>query len=257
MIAVAQITGLSMTALFRFIGLTVFSFSLQGAEPAVTEVVVIPSIHGAHKDHPTYDYEVLFSLVETLRPDFVGVEIRPEDIGKASKYLSSNYPHEMVELSRRYAGRVFGVDWLGAGIVGQAIPAGYFANLEALKLMAALDEDPLQNARKPDQLAALESQQTRLVELATPASLADGRYGQMCREIDRLERAWLAGTIYEDTLDFNQQRDAEIAANIIAFLESNRSKRVVLVLGADHRTFAVASIREHFGPQVSILPVPE
>jgi hypothetical protein len=150
---------------------------------------------------------------------------------------------------------VFGVDWLGKGIVGQPIPEGYFANLDVLKLSAALNDDQAQNTSKPDQIAALENQQGQLIELATPASLADGRYGQMCREIDRLERLWLTGTDYEDILDFNQQRDAKIGANIMAFLESNRGKRVVLVLGADHRTFAVEAIREHFGSQVKILPV--
>jgi hypothetical protein len=216
-----------MNALLHLIVLATFSVAAQGAEPAETEVIVIPSMHGAHKNHGTYDYEVLFSLVNSLEADFVGVEIRPEDIGRDRTYLSANYPYEMTELAGRYPGRVFGVDWLGSTIVGESIPEGYFANLNVLKLSAALNDDEVQNTSKPGEIAVLENRQSHLIEQATPAALADGRYGEMSREIDRLERAWLSGTIYEDLLDFNQQRDAEIGGNIIAFMERNRGSRVV------------------------------
>jgi hypothetical protein len=71
-----------------------------------------------------------------------------------------------------------------------------------------------------------------------------------------LEESWLSGTIYEETLVFNQQRDVKIGKNLISFIKANPGTRVVVVLGADHRTFVVEVIEKHFGPGINILPVP-
>ncbi len=135
----------------------------QGAEPAQTEVIVISALHGAHKNHASYDYDTLFSLVEFLNADFIGVELRPEDIGREREYLSSKYPYEMIELATRYPETVFGVDWLGSSIEGGPIPEEYFANLEVLKLSAVLNDDQAQNASKPAEIAVLQEQQSQLV----------------------------------------------------------------------------------------------
>jgi hypothetical protein len=88
-----------------FLCLIILAGITKGSQTDRTEVLVVSSLHSAHRDHATFDYDVLFSVVRDFDPDFVGLEIRPEDIGMGEKYLSSNYPREMVELARRYQGR--------------------------------------------------------------------------------------------------------------------------------------------------------
>ena len=211
-----------------------------------TEVLVVSSLHSAHRDHATFDYDVLFSVVRDFDPDFVGLEIRPEDIGMGEKYLSSNYPREMVELARRYQGRAFGFDWLGHEITGAPIPESYFKDLHVTKLSSELAENEAMMAKKPEQIAQLEQEQADIIATATPASLADGRYGALCRQIDELEQSWLAGSRYEPIVAFARQRDEEIARNLIRFIENHPGSRIVAVLGADHRTFAVEAVLDHF-----------
>lgn len=227
----------------------------KGHAAQQTEVIVIASIHGAHKNHSGYDYETLFSLVQSFKPEFVGVEIRADDINSDVSYLRSNYPSEMIELSQRYKGRVFGFDWLGYEIENQSIPSDYWKNLRVLQLSKELDADTEMLNRQPNKLNELAKLQEEIVQSATPALLNNGKYGKICREIDGLEENWLKNTPYTEIQKFNQTRDAEIGKNIITFIENNKGKRIALILGADHRTFAVENITKHFGEQVLITPI--
>jgi hypothetical protein len=244
-----------LRGLLPFLCLIVLAGIVAGSPPDRTEVLVVSSLHSAHRDHATFDYDVLFSLVRDFDPDFVGAEIRPEDIGMGEQYLSSNYPHEMVELARRYQGRAFGFDWLGYEIAGTPIPESYFKDLHITKLSAELTDDEAMMAKKPEQIARLEQQQADIVAAATPASLADGRYGALCRQIDELEQSWLAGSRYEPIFAFNRLRDEEIARNLVRFIESHPGSRIVAVLGADHRTFAVEAVLDHFDETVEMVEV--
>lgn len=238
-----------------FIALLVINGILNCYAIERTEVAVIAAMHGAHKNHASYDYESLFTLVESYRPDYVGVEIRPEDINADKDYLASYYPYEMAELSQRYKNNVFGFDWLGDEIKGKPIPNGYFKNLSVLSLTNALYADDAMLEKRPKQLEALEKLQETLIDKATAASFNDGKYGQLCREIDTLETLWLKDTPYAEIQQFHQTRDNEIGQHLISYIEKNKGKRIVVVLGADHRTFAVENLVKHFADQVTILPV--
>ncbi len=230
-------------------------FTVKSSAIEQTEVVVIASMHSAHKNHVGYNYETLFSLIMSYKPDFVGVEIRPEDINADVEYLKSSYPFEMIELSRRYQGKVFGFDWLGHEIENQRIPSDYFKNFRVLNLSRQLNADAEVLERKPTELDKLHKIQEQIIQSATPASLNDGKYDQVCREIDALEEQWLKNTPYAEIQRFHQTRDAEFGKNIIAFIEKNKGSRIVLVLGADHRTFAIENITNHFNEGVLIIPV--
>lgn len=235
--------------------------ALVAAEPASqtiqTELLIVSSLHSAHKNHATFDYDDLYTLVQDFDPDYVGVEIRAEDIGMSRAYLLSNYPREMVELAHQYQGRAFGFDWLGREIAGRPIPESYFKEMRIAKLSAELAADEAMTARKPEQIAQLEQQQAEIVAAATPSSLADGRYGALCRQIDKLEKDWLAGSRYEEIVAFNRLRDEEISRNLIRFIDSHPEERIVVVLGADHRTFALEAVRERFAEAVRIFEVSE
>ncbi len=220
-----------------------------------SEVLLISTLHGAHKDHPTFDYEVLYRVVELFEPDFVGVEVRPEDMGRPTEYLLRNYPTEMIELARRYGSeRSFGFDWLGEEIAGAAIPDGYWKTSRIKQLSAAMDADEEMLKKRPAALDTLIAEQAEIVREATTSSLADGRYGELCRQIDRLEDEWYEGTPYEYLAEFNRLRDDKIGENINHWIAEHPGKRVVLVMGADHRTFALENIEARFGNEVKIVP---
>lgn len=96
----------------------------------IAKVMVVASIHGRLATSTYFTYDDLYSLVNRFRPDFVGVEIRQEDLYRGSAYLARNYPVEMVHLSQLYSDRVFGFDWLGDELTGRAIPNDWW-NVES------------------------------------------------------------------------------------------------------------------------------
>jgi hypothetical protein len=238
-----------------FVLLTVSATAANGSEAGKTKLLFVSSLHSAHEHHAAFDYDELYSLVQGFEPDFVGVEIRPEDIGMSRAYLSSNYPREMVELAHRYQERAFGFDWLGHEIAGVPIPETYFKDLPTTKLSAELDNDEVMMASKPEQIARFEAEQWKIIAGATPASLTDGHYGALCRQIDELEQNWLSGSKYEEILAFDRLREAEIARNLIRFIERHPGKRIIAVMGADHRTFAVEAVVQHFARDVEMLDI--
>lgn len=235
--------------------LAVLLFLFESNASENTELVIISAIHGAHNDHPGYNYRTLHALVDSYEPDFVGVEIRPEDINSGAKYLENNYPREMVELSLQYGNKAFGFDWLGESIEGEKIPTGYWNTLRIKQLSKAMNNDHTFLEREPKELAELIEIQSKIIEEATPSSMNNGSYGQICREIDALEAEWYGGTQYMEIIEFNRKRDSKIGENVIAFIESHKGNRIVLVMGADHRTFAIENIRNHFDNSVAILPI--
>jgi hypothetical protein len=221
----------------------------------LTEIVLISSMHGYHRDHPTYDFETLYQLVRSYSPDYVGVEIRPEDIRAPDAYLRRNYPTEMIALLREYQDNSFAFDWLGDSIAGKPIPAEYWQNLEVKKLSRRLDRDQALLKNKPSRLEEISLEQSEILKNASPTSLNDGRYGQLCREADQLEALWLKGTDFNKIIEFDRLRDQNIGKNIIEFMSGKPGSRIVIVLGADHRTFALENIKRQFGDSVKVLSV--
>lgn len=96
-----------------------------------TEIMILGTIHGLHKDNAYYSYDHVFSLVDAFEPDVLGLEIRREDFLESRAYLTKYYPYEMIECKYRYQDtcKVYGFDWLGETIENQSIPQGYFESL--------------------------------------------------------------------------------------------------------------------------------
>lgn len=222
---------------------------------AATRVAVIPTIHGYHKDHSEYSYQDLYNLVASFDPDYVGVELRAEDIGADPDYLKSNYPQEMIHLGRLYGNRAFGFDWLGSSIAGKAIPEDYWSNLAAIQLQKELAEDKITQQRKPAELVELQAKQLELISKDAPVSLFDGRYGRLCLLIDELEKAWLGATKYNEYLDFNHSRDRHIVENIARFADTHGDATIVIVAGADHVPVVLADLQDKTETDIEFLPV--
>jgi hypothetical protein len=214
----------------------------------LTIIMAIASMHQIHKDHPTFNYNALFHIVDDFHPDYVGVEIRPEDIDTDTIYLEQNYPYEMIELSKRYGdGQCFGFDWLGEDIDGQPIPSNYWKEISAYKrLERELSEDVGFNS---DELDGLFEQQMDIAKSATPAALLDGRYDAVTKRYYQIGDALLRGTKYELISKFRHNRDLKISQNIVNFIHKHPGTRIALVMGANHHAFVLETLSIHFGSE--------
>jgi len=207
--------------------------------------MAVASMHQLHKEHPSFDYDNLFQVIEHFRPDYVGVEIRPEDIGTNEVYLKNNYPFEMVKLSMDYDNdRCFGFDWLGEDIVGQPIPNNYWKDISICKrLERELSDDVSMISNKLSaELDDLFEQQMDILKTATAASLVDGRYGIVTKRYYQVSDDLLRGTKYELISDFRRRRDQEIGKNIVNFIYKHLGTRIAVVMGANHHVYALEAL---------------
>ncbi|MGE0597737.1 MAG: hypothetical protein AB7P07_15375 [Hyphomonadaceae bacterium] len=224
----------------------------HGQEAPPTHVMVIATIHGAHRNSTTYSYDHLYERVRAFAPTAIGVEIRPEDLSPPAAYLASYYPREMIALSQEYAAIAAGLDWLGPTIEGQPIPDGYFPSTGIPQLSAELEADAaFDNA----ELDALSAQKAALVPDATASSLNDGRYDAINRDYYRRFAALVQGSRYQPLADFYAARDAHIVANALALIRANPGGRVALVVGADHRSAVVDAIAAELAGTATLEPV--
>jgi len=219
-----------------------------------TKIMVLASMHQFHKEHPSFDYETLFQVVEEFKPDHVGVEIRPEDIGADEGYLARNYPFEMIKLSQVYSDRCFGFDWLGMEIAGQRIPDNYWKEISLYKkLERELSDDETIASGDVDRFF---EQQMDILPTATPASLVDGRYGAATKSYYQAVEAMLRGSKYELIFEFRRARDYEIGQNIINFVRSHPGSRIVLVMGANHHVYAMETLSTAFTSKDVVYEMP-
>lgn len=222
--------------------------------PEQTRVTVVASMHRYHANHPTYDFDRLYGLVRAQNPDLVGVEIRPEDIGADENYLAKSYPPEMIALTKEYGPRAFGFDWLGDEIAGRPIPDNWWKEQSEIKtLERRLAADKAMEDPAEEELAR---KQNELLERVTASPLTDGRYDRLVRERRRLFARKAGAGPYAPIVRFTEERERRIGDNIVQMIRANPGRRFVLVMGADHHGFAVERLRQEFGDQVVLEPVP-
>lgn len=222
------------------------------AQQSKTNVIIISSIHGAHKVNPNYPYDSLFAFIDRQNPDIIGIEIRAEDIDSSISYLKRNYPYEMYECITKYTQKkVVGFDWLGDDLSGRSIPENYWKeNSTIKKLQQKLSADSFL-IQKLSITNIIQEEKKKLALNASLEELNDGRYDL----INRIYYSQL-GQILHDTefkvlSDFYSKRDEMIASNIIEIIKNNSGKKIFFLLGADHRFFTLTKVFERF--QDSIL----
>lgn len=241
--------------LLAFLALAAASCASVREAPPPTQVMVVASIHSAHRDHPTYSYERLFETVRAFQPDVVAVEIRPEDLGRDPAYLARNYPSEMITLAQAFGPHARGVDWLGDELAGAPAPDDWWAKGSWVKrLEREIDADP---AYRNPELQALQDQQMEIVRSATAASLNDGRYDAVTRAYYQRFAEQVAGGPYERLAQFYAARDRQIAGNVARIVAAHPGRRIAVVLGADHRGPVVDELgRRAVANHVALVPVP-
>lgn len=217
----------------------------------MSEVIIISTIHGAHKTNPNYSYDSLFKFIEKYNPDIIGVEIREEDIDSSSAYLKNNYPFEMYECIKKYpAKKTVGFDWLGPELEGKAIPENYWKEISAIKkLQGKLNQDSI-ISQKLSILEIIKEEKEKLILKASLFELNDGRYDLINFIYYKQLKVLLYGTEYITLSDFYQQRDKHIAGNIIEIIKNNKGKRMIFLLGADHRGYTLKQVSSELGDYI-------
>ncbi|MCB9000187.1 MAG: hypothetical protein H6540_09005 [Bacteroidales bacterium] len=217
------------------------------AQTSKSEVLIISTIHGAHKINPNYSYDSLFTFVEKFNPDIIGVEIRNEDIDSSVSYLKDNYPFEMyTSVSKFSTKKVIGFDWLGAELAGHAIPQNYWKEKSTIKkLQQKLSTDSTM-LKSLSVLDIINDEKNKLVLSATIQELNDGRYDLINRIYYEQLELLLKDTQYNLLSDFYKERDEIIARNILEIIKNNDGKKMIFLLGADHRDFILRNVSEEF-----------
>lgn len=219
-----------------------------------TEIMILGTLHGLHRNNPAYSFDEIFRIIEEFNPDVAGVEIRSEDIDHSKEYLSQYYPYEMIETKVRYSGKfpVYGFDWLGDAIKGQPIPEDYFKNHPVKILEAEFEAD---NSPQKARLEKLDQERMLLVTGRTAKECNDGSYDTSCEDYYAQFASAFKGTKFQAISDFYRQRDENIGRNIIGILEQNEGRKIIFLMGMDHRVFAVKTILAAYGGRVLIKDV--
>lgn len=221
------------------------------AQEKKSEVLIISTIHGAHNTNPSYSYDSLFVFIEKYNPDVIAVEIRKEDIDSSISYLKSNYPYEMYECIKKYPSKdVLGFDWLGDDIQGKAIPDNYWKDISAIKkLQHKLNKDSTL-LQKLSVLDIIKVEKNKLALNASLPELNDGRYDLINHIYYEQLKALLQDTEYITLSDFYKKRDEHIANNILEIIKHNHGKRMIFLIGADHRDYTLKKVSKELGDTI-------
>lgn len=225
----------------------IYPFLSGIAQSSKSEILIIATIHGAHKINPNYTYDSLFAFIEKYNPEIVGVEVRNEDLDNSVSYLKANYPYEMYDCISRFSlKKVVGFDWLGDDLEGRAIPNNYWKESSDIKrLQQKLSADSTM-LKRLSVLDIIKKEKNKLALTASLQELNDGRYDLINRIYYEQLELLLKDTEFILLSDFYKKRDEMIARNIIELIKNNSGKKMIFLLGADHRDYTLRKVSEEF-----------
>ncbi|ESQ89364.1 hypothetical protein ABAC460_12705 [Asticcacaulis sp. AC460] len=212
------------------------------AQPRIAPatLMVVATLHDLHEVNPRYGYDDLYRLIAGFKPDWVGLEMRPEDVTGDPVWLASVYPKEVVDLRAAYGDKVFGFDWLGDELNGKPLPVGWFESTPIGELQAQTGDAPELHTPEKQALAVrlsdIATQKRAVLETASARQVNDGRYDALCVAYDNTLKAYYDGTRFAGITAFNTGRKARIAANIAQFAKAHSGERIAVITGPDHRS---------------------
>ena len=214
-----------------------------------TEVLVLPSLHGAHEINENYTYGDLMKIAKAFSPDVIGVEIRPIDMEMNSDTLDLYYPIEMIRVRDSFPGKVTGIDFYSEASKNVPVSRKIFTDtttdLGRLKnLVKAMQMDSLMIKRDADAgIPKIQEEQKRIALTYSAEEFLKGEYDSLTREQYRLEDSIYRNTPYEAYSRFNNNRDLQITNNALELVRKNPSKKVLIIVGANHRNRLVDSLK--------------
>lgn len=90
----------------------------------------------------------------------------------------------------------------------------------------------------------------KLVTNSTLFGLQDGKYDLINRIYYQQLNHLLKNSLYELLGEFYEQRDQRIADNIIEIMKNNKGRKMIFLLGADHRDFTIKEVTRVFRNQI-------
>ena len=236
------------------------SEKLVAANAEPVQIQVLATLHKFHLTNPNYSYEKVTQLIKKFDPDIIAVEIRLEDLQEDSTYLAQFYPLEMRQVLKDFPReKVRGLDWYGNEAAGKTMAPGVFKNEQTelgkiKKLERELNQDSVL-APKLMSVAALGKKQAALAKVSSPAKLNNGEYDKITDAFYQNLEAATHGTRYQTYTDFNRLRDQIITENIVELVKENPGKRIIILVGANHRSRAVKVLQQLPSDKVKLVPV--
>lgn len=242
-----------MIRIILFLVLWVMSVFVYG-QSMKTEVLVLSTLHSGHQVNTQYTYDSIQNIIQRFHPDVLGVEIRAEDLKRDAEFLNKYYPQEMHQfLFQSEKISYYGFDWLGADIEGITMPENYFeGKSEIIQLRNQLKENQ-EVQEKIKILSHASDEKNKIALTSNPQEILDGRYDAVNRVYYKQMMDLMADTELKGLPEFYLKRDEKIAENILKIIQANPGKRILFLMGADHRSYTMDFLHEKLGTEVEFV----
>ena len=142
------------------------------------------------------------------------------------------------------------LDLLGEDIEGKSIPQNYWKDKSVVKkIERELYQDSVMQT-KQSMLDSIVEEKNTIALNASLSKLNTGRYDTINSIYYERLTELLKNTKYAVVSDFYRQRDEHIALNIIKIIRNNPGKKMIFLVGADHRSYSLKRVNQKFGNQI-------
>ncbi|UJH91208.1 SRPBCC family protein [Antarcticibacterium sp. 1MA-6-2] len=234
----------------RFIlAVPVFLLLSCGKKESAT-VLVLPTIQASHEHNSNYNYKILFEVIREFDPHVIGLEIRPEDISQDKEYLELFYTGEMIMVRDSFPDKVVGIDYYGKSFEDQLLPKDVFKDStnvlgKFVLLEQRMNTDTLvQRKKKELGMPEILEEQKRIARIYSPQQLMNGEYDSLTKRYYTLLEKFLNTAEYEEYIEFNKLRNERITKNSIDLIKDYSGKRILLLVGANHRPDIVEAVND-------------
>lgn len=223
------------------------------------EVLVLPTLHGAHEVNQNYSYEDLMQHIKAFSPDVIGIEVRPVDMDLPGDSLDQFYPQEMVQVRDSFPNIVTGIDFYSDETKDEIVNRKMFTDSTTQmgrikRLSQQMKLDSLLVSRHEELgISKINDEQGRIALSYSAADFLKGEYDSLTQRQYWLEDSLFKNTVYEEYSRFNNQRDLEITKNALKLIENHPSKRVLILVGANHRNRLVDSLKNFSKNEVKLV----
>jgi hypothetical protein len=215
-----------------------------------TELLLLPTIHGAHKKNVKYSFDHVTRIITNFKPDVIAVEIRPEDMDQDTSYLKKFYQPEMIMAKNSFPGiKKAGIDFMGSEISGKHLSDDFSVDtvgeMGRFRVMnqRLMKDSAIVTARIVKGMVRLKAKQGELMANLSANEMLSS-YDKITQEYSQAQTAVLTNTPYQYYDRFSIMRDQKIADNIREIVRNNPGKRIIVLSGANHHNRLAAAFRK-------------
>ncbi|WP_029038346.1 hypothetical protein [Salinimicrobium xinjiangense] len=215
-----------------------------------TQVLVLPTIHGAHETNENYTYGDLLELVKAYDPDVIGVEIRPEDFDMESDSLDLFYPLEMIMVRDSFPGMVRGIDYYSESTKNMRVSREMFSDTtsEMYRIKRIMQDMRLDSAfvakYEATDLPKIQEKQREIALTYSAEELLKGEYDSITGRQYKIEDSLFNNSLYAAYPVFNNQRDLQITLKALELVEEYPGNKILILVGANHRNRLMDSLEK-------------